>query len=177
MLLHRGALSFAFYPETVPPCIACGCSHSDERGSVYLLSRFQCGIGLTRESRQALPYVKSGRGNLSDTCIYFSTGLFASQAGRKWLLEFNQPAASRGRRRGGPRRPSGGGSSSGRVSSLIASPHPPSQAGTSESPRWAAEKGRLRITHCSEEAFSIHREGAAPRCPGSRQGLFRCHSF
>lgn len=124
-LLHRGALSFTFYPETTQPCIACGCSHSNEHGSAYLSSWLQCGIGLTREGHRALPYLKRGRGNLCDNSIYFSTGWFASRAGRKRLLEFNRPATSLGRASG----PAAGGVLG---ESLLtpASPHPPSRAGT-----------------------------------------------
>lgn len=103
LLLHRRA-PFAFYPETTQTCITCGCSHWNEHGSVYLSSWLQCSIGLTRESHRALPYLKRGRGNLCDKRIYFSTGLFASRAGRKRLLESGRPAASLGRQQGGSRR-------------------------------------------------------------------------
>lgn len=83
----------------------------------------QHGMGLTQEGNRALPYLKRGRGNLCDKRIYFSTGLFASSAGRKWLLEFRQPAALLGRQREGPRRPGAGR----RVSGRAASSQPPAQ--------------------------------------------------
>lgn len=98
--------SFAFYPKTTKPRITHGSSHWNEHGSAYLsMIWLQHGMGLTQESNRALPYLKRGRGNLRDKCIYFSTGLFASGAGRKRLLEFRQPAALLGRQREGPRRP------------------------------------------------------------------------
>ena len=114
-------------------------------------------------------FKKGQRKYLCDKRIYFSTGWSASRAGRKWLLEFNQPAASLGRRRGGPlrrgRRPRGGPPRS-----------PPSQAAmTARVPMGGLPgKGRLAcslwIIHSRGETFSPCRDGAAPSCPGSRQG-------
>lgn len=107
MALHRGALSFAFYPETMQPCVACGDHHLNEHGSTYLSSWLQCGIGLTWQSTWAPPFLKRGRGNLCDKCIYFSTGcLPAGLAGSGcwnsvgWLLHWEasrRAAASSGR--------------------------------------------------------------------------------
>lgn len=98
--------SFAFYPKTTKRHITRACTHQNEHGSAYLSTIWpQHGLGLTQEGNRALPYLKRGRGNLHDKCIYFSTGLFASGAGRKRLLEFRRPAALLGRQREGPRRP------------------------------------------------------------------------
>lgn len=94
-------------------------------------------LGLTREGHWAFPYLKRGRGNLCDNSIYFSTGWFASRAGRKRLLEFSRPATSLGRASG----PAAGGVL--RESLLTpASPHPPSRAGTAARVPAGACQGR-----------------------------------
>lgn len=98
--------SFTFNPKTTqalsPVAVVIGMSMG---ACIYWWYGFQHGMGLTQESNRALPYLKRGRGNLRDKRIYFSTGLFASGAGRKRLLEFRPPAALLGRQREGPRRP------------------------------------------------------------------------
>lgn len=158
MCLHIRC-SFAFNPKTTQAPITRGCSHWNEHGSTYLLMIWlQRGMGLTQESNRALPYLKRGRGNLRDKCIYFSTGLFASGAGRKRLLEFRRPAALLGRA-SAPRALAG--LSSGRA----ASPQPPAQ------PAGDRKTGLLAVGHPLWQGDLLPVQGrVTAQCPRSGQG-------
>lgn len=158
---------FAFYPKTTQPRITCGCSHWNEHGSTYLsVIRFQHGTGLTQESNRALPYLKRGRGNLRDKRIYFSTGLFASGAGRKRLLEFRRLCWGGS---GKPRRPAPWqGCPLGQLPlpSLRHSLRGEGPAGDGKLACW------LWVTHSSRETFSLCREGAPPSALGVGRALW-----
>lgn len=160
--------SFAFYPKTTHPCITRGCSHWNEHGSAYLLMIWlRHGMGLTQESNRALPYLKRGRGNLRDKCIYFSTGLFASGAGRKRLLEFRPPAALLGRQREGPRRPGPW-----QGCPLGELPHPSLQHSLwKEGPAGDGETGLLAVGHSLQQGDLVPVQGrGTTQCPGTGQG-------
>lgn len=123
MPLQRG--SFAFYPKTTQPHITRGCTHQNEHGSAYLSMIWpQHGMGLTQESNRALPYLKRGRGNPRDKCIYFSTGLFAGGAGRKRLFGIQAASCFAGEAAG---RAAACRALAGMSSGRAASPQPPAQ--------------------------------------------------